>query len=347
MKKRLKVLCLLLIALFMIGASKEKVLAYDDEVLAYNITANSATLDWTKWQDVMIKEYGVLKIYGYRIVVSGNQFKTTGTTYQLTGLNAGSTYNVEIYADVKKADGEDGDMLNYVIFDTGGYTAVVNDPVTDPNTNPGQDPQPGTQQPTQPSTPQIPVNVSLSTPTIVDAYYDNGSVYASTTDYGAAQGMEFCLFTKDNVLVGTDDSLYSSGSFYGLSANTVYYVQARGYVYDSNYNRVYSQWSGKKYIMPQPQANSKRKWIKRNSVKINWKKVSGANKYIVYARKHNAKKWNKVGTTSKTSFTVKKVKGKKIVIGSNGYDIMVVSQGTFEGTTIKSIKSLYVNVWRS
>lgn len=138
--------------------------------------------------------------------------------------------------------------------------------------------------------------------------------------------MEFALYTKNNVLVGTDDSLYSQGSFYGVNANTVYYVQARGYVYDANYCRVYSQWSGKKYIMSQPQANSKRKWIRRNSVIVNW---------------------NKVGTTSRTSFTVKKVKGKKIVIGSNGYDIMVVAQGTYEGATINSIKSLYVNVWRS
>ncbi len=343
MKERLKALYLLLVVVFLLSICKGNVLAYDEEIQVNNITNNSATLDWSKWQEVLIKEHGVINIYGYSVVIGDNKFDVSGTSYQLTGLTPGSTYNVEIYAYVKKADGEDGDMMNYAIFDTGGYTSVVNDPVPDTNSNPGVTTQPTPQS----TTPPTPVNASLSTPVIVDAYYDNGSVYATTTDYGVAQGMEFALYTKDNVLVGTDDSLYSQGSFYGVNANTVYYVQARGYVYDANYCRVYSQWSGKKYIMPQPQANSKRKWIKRNSVKVNWKKVTGAKKYIVYARKHNAKKWNKVGTTSKTSFTVKKVKGKKIVIGSNGYDIMVVAQGTYEGATINSIKSLYVNVWRS
>ncbi len=47
------------------------------------------------------------------------------------------------------------------------------------------------------------------------------------------------------------------------------------------------------------------------TIKVSWGKVSGAKKYEVYRKEGSSKSWKKIATTSKTSYTDKKVKNKK------------------------------------
>ena len=59
------------------------------------------------------------------------------------------------------------------------------------------------------------------------------------------------------------------------------------------------------------------KKVKRNSIKVVWQKVSGAKKYVIYANKAGKKNTLKrVKTTTKTSYTLKKINGKNLKKGT-------------------------------
>ncbi len=62
-----------------------------------------------------------------------------------------------------------------------------------------------------------------------------------------------------------------------------------------------------------------------NGPKVNWYKVSGANKYYIYRRSETGTKWKKVGTVSgsKTSFTDKSLKKKN---GSYRYTVKAINK---------------------
>ena len=85
--------------------------------------------------------------------------------------------------------------------------------------------------------------------------------------------------------------------------------------------------------------NLKAKASSSSAIKLSWSKVTGAEKYTVYIST-NGKSWTKQGTTTKTSFTVNKLKSGKAYkfkvrasVGNvNGAYSSVVSQATKPGT---------------
>ena len=60
------------------------------------------------------------------------------------------------------------------------------------------------------------------------------------------------------------------------------------------------------FAKPKAPKSFKGKALSTTKIKLNWKKVKGAKKYTIYQKKGN--KFKKIGTTKKTSFTVKKLK---------------------------------------
>ena len=62
------------------------------------------------------------------------------------------------------------------------------------------------------------------------------------------------------------------------------------------------------YIVPKKVANVKAKTQSTTSITLNWSKATGATGYELQKYNSSKKKWEKVTTTSKTSYTVKKLK---------------------------------------
>ena len=81
--------------------------------------------------------------------------------------------------------------------------------------------------------------------------------------------------------------------------------KVRSYVFDEAGQRVYSQWSKEKVIIPR--ATITKKAMSGSNVKITWSKVSGAKSYTVYIST-NGKKYKKAASSNGTSAVVKKLK---------------------------------------
>ena len=98
------------------------------------------------------------------------------------------------------------------------------------------------------------------------------------------------------------------------SENAFYFYKFRGYVTLTNGTKVYSEWSNTLYTQtgykpsaPYVSAHSK----KKKTAKLSWSKVSKANGYDIYRSTKKKKGFKKIKTTKKTSYTCKKLKGKK------------------------------------
>ncbi len=76
------------------------------------------------------------------------------------------------------------------------------------------------------------------------------------------------------------------------------------------------------------------------TIKVSWGKVGGAQKYEIYRKAGSAKKWKKIATTKKTSYTDKKVKNKttyKYMV--KAIDGKIVSAYLSSGVTIRCISA--------
>ena len=102
--------------------------------------------------------------------------------------------------------------------------------------------------------------------------------------------------TKDNkvLLIVNNSKLKTQG----------FKFKVRSYVYDENQQKVYSAYSTEKVIIPRPTIKSKK--MVGNKVKLTYNKVTGAKNYSIYLSSNNGKSFKKIGTTSKTTYTITK-----------------------------------------
>lgn len=124
----------------------------------------------------------------------------------------------------------------------------------------------------------------------------------------------------------------------------VYYVRVRsGKTIEGTTDEVYSKWSDKFYFITDPEIdNSYVKYnLKKNYATLKWSKVPGATKYEIYVSSNSGKSYTKVGSTSKTTFKVTKLKGKNISFKNTKY-LKVVAVTKAEGKTVKSDSAGYV-----
>ena len=153
-----------------------------------------------------------------------------------------------------------------------------------------------------------------------------------------AEGAEYQFCRKDGTVVD-DGECYRGDSIISstLDKHQVYYVRARFYVYDDNYNKVFSAWGQQRYFISSPELDPERskQTLRKNSVVIKWNKVVGAKKYEIYCSSRPNSGYKKVGTTTKTSFKVTKLNGKKINLSDMKY-FKVRAVTTISGKTVKS-----------
>ena len=353
----------ILLLFIAIWIQSDTVYADNSNIVFSNITSNSVHVDWSG----VIKEYqnSVYQISSVKYVflsldkelyIKENATETSADFYN---LQEGEYYNFEMYLYK-----EDGDwFFEYNSFNTPGTyqflketTGVV---VVPGNSSLTEVQQPGVdvsnktpRTPAQSVAPQPVVSQPqptiskpfVTTPSVDMAVLIDGTAYITAKNYGNAEGLEFRLCDKKtNKVVATDSNFNSPTiTFYNVKENKIYYVQVRAFQYDSSYQKVYSGWSGKKYMVAQPSIKLKKSAIKQHSLNLKWNKVTGASKYTIYARKRNAKKWIKITTTKKTNYKLTKLKGKTIDVHVNDYEVTIVANAKIGGKNYKSDNSKYI-----
>lgn len=110
-------------------------------------------------------------------------------------------------------------------------------------------------------------------------------------------------WTKYKSVTGTSLTVKS------LSAGTSYKFRVRAY---SDENEVYSEYSDTLTAKTRVATAKglKASSVKSTSLKLSWSKLKGAEGYVAYYST-DGKTWKKISSTSKTSVTVKNLKGKK------------------------------------
>lgn len=261
----------------------------------------------------------------------------------ITGLVPGNSYSIVVKALYQFPESAPSEGYDYVVFTTpeNGVAPSLDTISLDPGiatTTPAPVvvPQPAT---TVPSVQSGTVSqLTVSTPSVATVKMVGQDVALSLNPVGC-NGYEYGVFNKrTNALVRSEESTSSTHAFYNLSRKNIYYVKARAYSYDSNYNKVYSGWSGAKYFVSQPKINKNSSKLRKHHILIKWAKVSGASSYSIQMRKRYTNKWYNVKTVSgsKGSYKITKFRKKGFNTHRNNYEVRVKANARINGRTYHS-----------
>jgi len=351
--KMKKTMIMFLVMTLCVFFTKENVNAYimDDGITVTNLTSTSATVDWSGVGTFVLNNLAVegTTITGYDVYLGETLVSTgTATSVRLSNIASGTMHFVYVYVNYQHPDGSTDQYYTFDYFETGDNGNINSggeDNGTTP-TNPTPTPNP-TPAPNPTPEPDPTPAATLSTPTVSQAIVVEDVLYLSGANLDPyAQKIEWQIYDKKTgKCVATDDSYTVGTEIYSFKGKKVYYAICRVVGYDSEYNEVYSNWSAKKYFVTQPKVTSTKKHIKKNSVTIKWKKVTGAKNYTIYAKKSGSKKWTKIKTTSKTSYKLTKIKGKRINTYKSKYSFRIVTNAKVNGKTIKSGNKEYYTAY--
>lgn len=140
----------------------------------------------------------------------------------------------------------------------------------------------------------------------------NGNFKLSKNPYpNIMEGIQWKILTRNGKKVKAKGTTTYMSFSAKVPSNQVYKLMVRGYSQPGG-KKFYGPWY-KKTIVPEPKMN-KAKLVKGTKVKLSWRKVKGATKYVVYASTSRNKGYKKVATVkkNKNSVVISKVKGKKL-----------------------------------
>ena len=112
----------------------------------------------------------------------------------------------------------------------------------------------------------------------------------------------------------------------GLTSKQIYKLDIREYVLLQG-KKFYGPWYTK-WIVPEPKLLNP-KVASDTRIKVRWRKVTGATKYVIYGSTNPSKGYKKIKTVSKkkSSYIVSKVKKKRIKKYKNYYFKVVAYKG--------------------
>lgn len=167
----------------------------------------------------------------------------------------------------------------------------------------------------------------------VSGYYQNLSKISITNKAKAcADGYQYQLYTAykgqdketkvKSITVnqnnpGSSNQVSASMKISALKNHNFYKVRVRAYSLNSKNEKIYGVWSSWKYVSPQPDVTSKKHTQK--GIKINWDKINGADRYVVYVSTKKDSGYKKFQTTTKTGTVIKKCGKNKLKSGKNYY----------------------------
>lgn len=164
-------------------------------------------------------------------------------------------------------------------------------------------------------------------------------------------GYQAVLYKKNGKVAQTMN-LTSKWDYYNINftkatRKQVYYVQVRSVVNLGNGVQKFGDWSSKLYCVPDPILTSKNSDVGRYSIKMRWKKVSGASSYTIYASTNSSNRGKKIATVKgdKTSYTVKKIGKSKVNTLKKTYYITVIANAKFGKATKKSKGCAYMRAY--
>lgn len=179
---------------------------------------------------------------------------------------------------------------------------------------------------------------------VIDFAFDpNLAYYSPENPYSF--GYEVTLCNLKGKVISVLDSTSNSDLFKIEDSNTIAVVlfgnkylkqpftfKVRSYVCDQNYQRVYSEYSKEKVIVPRANVY-KLKALSKSSGRITWKKVKGAKKYSVYLSSNNGKTYKKYGSTKSNSIVINNM------TLSKEYRAYVISEGVkYKKKKVKACK---------
>lgn len=243
----------------------------------------------------------------YQIVYSQsgttNEFtkETTGTSVTLKKLSKNARYTVKVRAGKKYTDG--------VGRAWGSYNTKYD----------------------------VPVKPSQVEGVKVNGYYQNLSKISIVNKAKAsADGYQYQIYTAykgqdketkvKSITVnqnnpGNSNQVSASMKSSALQNHNFYKVRVRAYALNSKNEKIYGTWSSWKYVSPQPDITKKKSTKK--GIKVNWDKIKGADRYVVYVSTKKDSGYKKFGTTGKTGTTITKYGKSKLKSGKTYYFYVV------------------------
>lgn len=150
-----------------------------------------------------------------------------------------------------------------------------------------------------------------------------------------ASGYEYTIYGYNNKKIVTKTTKSNAGvkiSHKKLTNDQFMKIRVRAYV-TVNGKKKYGKWSDDLWFAKYPKGIKAS--MDSSGIKLKWGKVKGAKNYTIYASTNAKSGFKKVGTTTKTSLTIKKIKGKKVAVGKQYYVSIVpnkkVGKKTFTG----------------
>lgn len=117
------------------------------------------------------------------------------------------------------------------------------------------------------------------------------------------------------VKINSYDEIFIKNS--QLKKNKFFKVRVRAYNVDKNGKKLYGPWSDWKYFSHQPTV--KKMKVTKKGIDISFNKIDGTGRYDVYVYDGKGSKFKKVGSTTKTKYTITKCNGKKLQKGKTYY----------------------------
>lgn len=167
----------------------------------------------------------------------------------------------------------------------------------------------------------IPVKPSKVSGVDVTHYWQNLSeICVENSRIGCADGYQYQLYTaykdKDSkIKTVTTSSAYTYIKTSALKKHNFYKVKVRAYALNSKNEKMYGGWSSWKYVSPQPDVTKAKNNKSKKGIQINWDKIKGANRYVVYVSNKKDSGYKKFQTTTKTGTVITKCGKSKLKSG--------------------------------
>lgn len=123
---------------------------------------------------------------------------------------------------------------------------------------------------------------------------------------------------------GSSNQVSASMKLSALKNHNFYKVRVRAYSLNSKDEKIYGVWSSWKYVTPQPDIINKKSTQK--GIMINWDKINGADRYVVYVSTKKDSGYKKFQTTGKNSTTITKYGKNKLKAGKTYYFYVVAQK---------------------
>lgn len=274
-------------------------------------TTSSITMSW----DAPFSGAAYYKVYykpsnsSVKAIYAGS---TTGRSFTITGLEDDTEYHTYIYAARKSENGYEATST----YNLNGYNSTI------AKANKFS---------------KIKLNK-----------WEAGSSKATitfATDIDNQSGIELEISSLSGKKIKTiKDSQYANSITMSLSK-----IKNKGFKYRLRYyvttdtQTCYGPYTKEKVVIAQPKVTASKK--SNTSVKLKWKKISGATSYTIYMRKETGDNFKKVATVKSTSYVLKKTKPRTnyyIYVKANG-----VKSGKKKYSSTKPVNQSITEVWYS